>query len=212
MAKANDCRFCKMHNKGLEGKENFPIWENDKYFSLASIGAFVPGWILIIPKEHMCSMKDVYADKEFINFADEALFALRSKYSASIIAFEHGSNKYDSKTSCGTNHAHLHLIPYPKSLFEDMLKSGMSWESCRPDQISSFVGNKEYLFYSEIAEGSSWTNPEGFIHLLNEQNSQYFRKLMAKQLNYEDEYDYKKHPRIEMAIETNSILSNAIAC
>ena len=55
------CRFCDILSGNLKGKEDHPIWENEGYFSLASIGALVEGWILIVPKKHVISMKEVHA-------------------------------------------------------------------------------------------------------------------------------------------------------
>ena len=204
------CRFCDIIGGKVLGKENHPILENNDYFSLASIGALVEGWVLIVPKMHDISMKEIYKEKSFIEFTNCMLNAMKLQYSGPFIAFEHGPNKCNSSTSCGTNHAHLHLVPYPKSLYVDMIKSGLIWESCATSQISSKAGTNEYLFYSEISSDLSWKDPKGFIHILQQPISQYFRKLIANQLGCADEYDYKIYDRIELAIETNSVLSRAM--
>jgi len=205
------CRFCDIIEGNIKGKENFPIHESDGYFSLASIGALVDGWILIVPKKHVLSMKELYNEEKFVNFSDYMLNSLKLQYSGPFIAFEHGPNKCGSNTSCGTNHAHLHLLPYKNSLYADMLSSGLSWESCNTSQISSIAGTNEYLFYCEISANATWGDPKGFIHILKQPISQYFRRLIAAQLNCPDEYDYKNYPRVDLAIETNRLLSRKIA-
>jgi len=206
------CRFCDIIKGYIDGKENYPIRETQNYLSLASIGALVEGWVLIVPKEHTLSMKEFYNKKDFVDFSNLMLGLMRNHYSGPFIAFEHGPNKCGSNTSCGTNHAHLHLIPYSNSLYTDMIGTGLTWESCTTTQISSIAGANEYLFYCEISTDSIWENPKGFIHILEQPISQYFRKLIANQQNRSNEYDYKKYARIDLAIKTNNVLSEAIAC
>jgi diadenosine tetraphosphate (Ap4A) HIT family hydrolase len=206
------CRFCDIIKGYIEGKENYPIRETQNYLSLASIGALVEGWVLIVPKEHTLSMKELYNKKDFVDFSNFMLDLIRNRYTGPFIAFEHGPNKCGSNTSCGTNHAHLHLVPYSNSLYADMLGTGLSWESCTTSQISSIAGTNEYLFYCEISTDSIWEDPKGFIHILKQPISQYFRRLIANQLNCLDEYDYKKYARIDLAVKTNNVLSGAIAC
>lgn len=56
-----DCRFCgisKGYYKYLGVDE--PIHSNQDFFVIASIGALVEGWTLVVPKEHHFSMKDCY--------------------------------------------------------------------------------------------------------------------------------------------------------
>jgi len=204
------CRFCDIIKGHIRGKENHPIWENEEYISLASIGALVEGWVLIVPKKHIISMKELYVEKNFVDFTNYMLDAMRLNYPGPFITFEHGPSKCDSITSCGTNHAHLHLVPYPYSLYTDMLCTGLTWESCTVGQISSKAGTNEYLFYSEIPNNYAYEEIKGFIHILKQPISQYFRKLMANQLNCSDEYDYKKYARIDVAIDTNTVLARAL--
>lgn len=205
------CRFCNVTRGLTVGKENKPIMENDSYFSLASIGALVDGWVLIIPKMHMVSMKDIYTSQAFVDFTNTMLCTMKQIYSGPFIAFEHGPNKCGSTTSCGTDHAHLHLIPYKKSLYKDMLGSGLKWEKCDANQISSYAGSNEYLFYAELSYNTSWEDHKGYLHILEKPVSQYFRRLIANQINRTNEYDYKKYAHIDVAIATNRILSRAIA-
>lgn len=207
----NTCCFCDINAGKAEGIENKKIQENEKYFSLASIGPLVPGWILIIPKNHILSMKDLYNQNDFIDFANETLRTVKRCFPGPVIAFEHGPSKHNSVTACGTNHAHLHLVPYRSSLYPDMVATGLAWESCTASQVSSIAGVNEYFFYSELPSNSSWKDPKGFIHVLEESESQFFRQLIAKQLGRSDEFNYKKFPHTHLAIETSLTLSRVSA-
>jgi diadenosine tetraphosphate (Ap4A) HIT family hydrolase len=204
------CRFCDIKSGKTISLENLPILAGDNYFSLASIGALVNGWILIIPKEHTCSMKAIYAKEDFIGFVNQMLKRLWTHYNSSVIAFEHGPNKMNSETACGTDHAHLHLVPYSGSLLNAMFETKLCWEKCHASQIASAAGDNEYLFYSEFPVGSQWIDPVGYLHILKTPISQFFRKLIAQQLNCAEKYDYKKYSNIDGAIYTQQLLSSQI--
>ena len=55
------CRFCDIIN----GKYHFeeidePFASNEDFIAIASIGALIEGWSLIIPKKHQLSMSNLY--------------------------------------------------------------------------------------------------------------------------------------------------------
>jgi diadenosine tetraphosphate (Ap4A) HIT family hydrolase len=204
------CRFCDISCGNIGKRENQIIWETDKYYALPSIGALVEGWLLIIPREHTISMKDLYGDNEFKEFTNIVLGKMRSQYPGAFIAFEHGPNECGSNTSCGTDHAHLHIVSYQNSLYKDMVIAGQKWEGCESEKISLKAGENEYLFYTEIPTGSTWLNQSGYMSVLEQPCSQYFRKLIANQLNCPTEYDYRAYPRVDTAIRTSRVLSSAI--
>ena len=146
----NNCRFCNI----VDGKYQYteidqPFVSNDAFIAMASIGALIEGWSLIIPREHQLSMKNIYDKHEFADFLGTVIPLLVQQY-GSLISFEHGSNKEGSITACGTDHAHLHLVPYYGSLFSDLQSSGLRWIQCRVSEVASRVGKNEYLFYSEL--------------------------------------------------------------
>lgn len=141
------CRFCSIANGGefLKKPENTKIAENKAYFAISSVGALVEGWTLIVPKEHCCSMKALYSEKLFSEFSSKVLKALTTRYGP-VVAFEHGPNREGSATSCGTNHAHIHFVPY-HSLTDNLNNTGLEWLMCTASQVDNLVGNNEYLFY-----------------------------------------------------------------
>jgi len=211
MINLSECRFCNIYKGNVDGKENSPIWEDENYYALASIGALVPGWVLVVPKEHMLSIQHLYGKYDFVRFTNKTLHGMRLRYASPVIAFEHGSNRCDSATSCGTSHAHLHLVPYHKSLRSDMLAHDTNWERCSASQIPVLADGHEYLFYAELTDTCRWEDPVGFLHVLEKSRSQYFRQLMANQLNCVGEYDYKRYPRTDVAIKTKSELVKILA-
>lgn len=202
MGPFNNCRFCNI----VVGKYQYaeidqPFASNDAFIAIASIGALIEGWSLIIPKEHQLSMRNVYDKPKFTDFVGTVIPLLVKQY-GSLIAFEHGSNKEGSITACGTDHAHLHLVPYCKSLFSDLQSSGLRWIQCQASEIAPRVGNSEYLFYSKLGVKKAWNDPVGYLHVLKRPISQFFRQLIAARTGHAETSDYRRFPYLDAARQT----------
>lgn len=186
------CRFCDI----LEGKRNIgmidnPVLINSQFYTLVSIGGFIEGWSLVIPKEHTYSMRKFYTNTLFINIANEMLKKIRKIYKKKCIIFEHGANHEGSITACGTNHAHLHILPYEKSLLDQMFGNCIQWVKCGIKDIADIVQDKEYWFYAEDVVNIE--EAKGYIHIIEKTESQYFRRFLAEKEGYLQEYDYKSN-------------------
>lgn len=202
---AEECRFCKIFKgNGVLEKIDTPIIKCEKYIAVVSLGAFVSGWTLIIPKEHTFSMKEVYHDWDFIDIANKMLIKLNKVYNSKCIIFEHGANHEGSITACGTNHAHLHILPYNKSLLLDMKQDGKEWIECGISDVKNIVGDNEYWFYGENIDGIQ--NAKGFLHIIRNPESQYFRKILAKKEGILKKYDYKQFNFLDKTEETYETL------
>lgn len=201
-----NCRFCGI----VSGQYTFdtidePFAISDLFMGVASIGSFIEGWTLIIPKEHSVSMKSYYERREFVNFVNSVI-PIITKHYGPIIAFEHGCNCESSLTSCGTRHAHLHLVPFEGTLHSGLEGSSLDWVKCRASEINKILKNNEYLFYTELGR-DTWDDPLGYVHFLNQPRSQFFRRLLANYSGKPDVFDYKLFPFIETAKKTHYKLS-----
>lgn len=205
------CRFCNIVSGNYQHAGiDQPFARNDEYLAIASIGALVEGWSLVVPKAHQLSMKNVYGDRAFTNFVGVVMSRMVRKY-GSLIAFEHGSNHEGSATSCGTNHAHLHLVPFADSLVGEMRNSNLEWSRSPATDIASIAGTSEYLFYADLGSSGIWDNPSGYVHVLTNPISQYFRHLIALHTSQFDKYDYKQYPFLQKARRTRNILIENMA-
>ncbi|MFZ5993413.1 MAG: hypothetical protein ACOYU4_00240 [Thermodesulfobacteriota bacterium] len=205
------CRFCDIV-LGLHQYSGIdePFASNDEFFAIASIGALVEGWTLIIPKSHQLSMRDKYNSPLFGDFLGPVLSALIHRYGP-LIAFEHGANTEGSITACGTAHAHLHLVPFGGSLFRELQNSEMKWIECHASEIASKSGEHEYLFYTELGTKELWQDPVGYLHVLKNPVSQYFRRLIARRIGQSKVSDYKRFPHLDTARQTRSVLASSFA-
>lgn len=206
--KPKNCRFCAIADGDYQYTEvDEPICSDGNYIAIASIGALVEGWTLIVPRKHQLSMRDNYASKSLPSFINRLLPVLVREYGP-LIAFEHGANAEGSITSCGTDHAHLHLVPYKDSLIQKMNVSLQPWSQCYASKIEEVSSKQEYLFYYEVGIQSTWDDPKGYLHILTKPISQFFRHLLATDLGMSSEADYKLHPHVETARLTRKTVSS----
>ena len=201
-----NCRFCDI----IDGQYRYfgidePVGENDDFIAIASIGAMVEGWTLILPKNHQCSMKSLYQKQSLLNIINLIAHKLFNAY-GHLIVFEHGANRNGSPTGCGIDHAHLHIVPLRESLHQELKASGLNWITTTPLKIFSIAGDKEYLFYSELSVEKNWLDTVCYIHILERPVPQFFRRLIGKQIGKADTTDYKVFPYLKIAKQTRSTL------
>jgi len=200
------CHFCKIASKiEVEAEHDRPILESNEYFAIPSIGGFVEGWSLVCPRDHMLSLRQHYSRESFHSFLRIVTERI-SKCYGRVVMFEHGSSCAGSPTSCGTDHAHLHVVPLRFSLVEQLMQCGRSWQQVRASYISQIAIHDEYLFYTDDVQSN---DPIGLLHVLKEPTSQFFRYFVAKALQCEEEYDYRKFPFLPLAVRTRTALAGS---
>lgn len=207
MPKTPDCRFCQiMDGHFVHGKADLPFGESSEFVSMASIGGIVDGWSLVIPRKHGLSLRDYYGTKEFALYVQEIVQKIEAEYGPTVI-FEHGSNHCGSLTGCGTDHAHLHIVPQQFPLTMMLAESGISeWHQARASEICSLAEGGEYLFFSA---NSNANDPIGFFKKVDHPSSQFFRRAIAAVIGKTDVSDYKKHPFLDASIRTQERLAKA---
>jgi len=155
-------------------------------------------------------MRNNYKSSELCLFVDKVLSIMYQRYGR-IISFEHGANHVGSMTSCGTDHAHLHLVPFGESLIGDTENTNITWARCSASEIETVNNTGEYLFYCDLESHKKWAEHVGYLHFLESPISQYFRRVIAGRLGVGDIADYKRHPHIDLATKTRMLLSGLAA-
>lgn len=200
MKPIRDCRFCNILQGIYEYQEvDMPLIETEQYTMICSVGSFIPGWSLIVPKKHDFSMRKYYTDSNFFEFFHAAKKLIEKTYNSNVIAFEHGANNKNSLTSCGTCHSHLHVLPFNDSLIEDITRD-RNWIICNFSEIKKIVGKNEYLLYVDVMDKID--ESQCYVHILKEETSQYFRKILAHHINYKEDYSYKTNLLLENAAQS----------
>lgn len=194
------CKFCEI-GAGTFGNEiDRPVCENADYYAISSIGGFIPGWTLIFPKAHKLNMSVDYESPSFQDFVRKVTLVVSKEYGR-CVHFEHGAATLNSQTGCGVNHGHLHIVPFSKSLESLALtnRPNANWRRVQSKYISTVGQGSEYLFCSD-----DFGNIEaaGLLSLLENSESQFFRKLISASLGLNSLYDYKQHRFEELSLST----------
>jgi len=170
------------------------IVENKNFVVVPALGSIVPGYLLIVPKQHVLSMAKLSIDllNELIDFSIR-IEKLQSNYWGLPIIFEHGMcSKTESAGAC-INHAHWHMVPGNW----DLLSANLKYM-----QVPSFLnfaknnkGNKPYLLFINKDKQSFIIEEEGIPH-------QYFRRQLARLIGEAEKWDYVVYPFFENMKET----------
>lgn len=196
------CRFCEfLTTDASQSRLNTPWLQCDEYAALVSLGALVPGWSLVCPRTHQVNMAQQFQNDDFWDFMHDVQLHLSQSYSDPIRFFEHGPLVEGSATGCGTDHAHLHAVPLGFSLVNETLaySSELEWCGCLVTDIADIAAGNEYLFMADELNGP---DTHGYIAVLDESTSQFFRKMIANRLGLSTHFDYRHFPMKDIVEES----------
>lgn len=209
----NTCEFCNEFRGGnangfrlLFEKSNLPsriIQETQHLIAVSALGSLLPGYILVLPKEHILSFAQLKA--QFFSEVDTLICEIRWKVQQSIemntVIFEHGMiTSSTPSVTCGAcvDHAHIHICPTLNDFTPDLDESSATRHMInRLDELSNLKTN--YLFYESL-DGKKIV-----YELLKPVPSQYMRRLWANVLSIPDQWDWAIYPMPENIIKTLSI-------
>lgn len=194
------CTLCRTVTSGrhLEGTSCLPwdehLLSTDGTVALASLGAIVPGWVLILPRRHVLNVASLYAHelKEFWQVHELAIDRLRAHFGSPVVSFEHGPMQPGSPVGCTVDHAHLHVVPCDIHL-PDAARAelpGLSWMPFDRTAYRHLLSlGKPYLTVQD-ASGTWWAASSNAIP------SQALRRVIATHVGLRDTYDWRAHPCI----------------
>lgn len=172
------------------------IHETSNFAVVPSQGALVPGWLLVIPRRPMINLTHLNAvETEELNTLTIYLRRRLSLFAGDVFEFEHGAHALGSVTGCGVDQAHLHVVPLPFNLLQACRTADPSaWLELDPAFPWQSLGG-EYLL-ARHGENSA------IATAVSTPQSQWFRKLIAKQVNKPNCWDYRAFPFYEAVSET----------
>ncbi len=115
------------------------IWEDDRFLILPTIGCFIDGYVMIMPKRHTFSMAQLDKDElvELGKLTSQLYYKLKRKYGELMIA-EHGAVNCDIRGAQCCDHAHLHFIP-------TVTQERLELASLQYSEVSQYCGNTPEL-------------------------------------------------------------------
>lgn len=200
---------CLCLNLGADSQSdiwNKPLIESENFVVIPSLGALVPGWVLLLPKGHYLSMGAL--PPSMIGEMEEVKRDLASRLSEAfgeLCAFEHGPGRAKRDVGCGVDHAHLHVVPINFDLrraAQPLLPDDLGWSAASFDDCRRAYGiGRDYLYLEQpLGNGS--------IAVHDDFGSQLFRRAIANQLGLSDEYNWREHPQIAHIVSTVQTLQN----
>ncbi|MFZ1291212.1 MAG: hypothetical protein WAR79_14040 [Melioribacteraceae bacterium] len=196
-----NCQFCVDYS--TENLRERIIWEDEKYSLFPTLGCFIEGYCLYIPRHHKTSFAQLEENELNNSFSNLTTFSncISSSFMSPVIIGEHGSGSKSCGASC-IEHAHIHLIPCFKPLL--MLKQYIEVGGI-PVKINDFVSLRNfkdypYLYLSiDLKNHFVWTNVEKF-------EKQFIRKASANIYNIGDFYNWRVYPFESKMKETYNTL------
>ncbi len=195
------CRLC--HNSLFQNSMepwNKPVFESPNFIVLASLGALIEGWLLLVPKEHFICIGAVPESltSELQEVKSIVVSALQQTY-GKVCAFEHGPSAANLSIGCGVDHAHLHLVPLSfdlASVASSFLPENLRWsEAGLKECQKTFLRGQDYLYLEQpMGAGRISTHPRF--------GGQIFRRAIAAQMGVSDQFNWRDYPQIQCVSAT----------
>lgn len=180
-----------------EGLKDRIVAETNNFVVMPMIGPLVPGYLLLLPKQHYSSYAKV--PEELIEEAiivKEAIRDIFKTHYGNAVVFEHGALNKMKKGACCSDHAHLHIVAVDVDVLKEFPQYGFIMRKvnslmCVKEQIER---NVPYLFYE---------NQEGVAVLMDAPvvEAQFIRKLLATRIGAAERSYWNKNMQIEWMID-----------
>jgi ATP adenylyltransferase len=109
-----------------------PLFESHSFVALPTVGAFIEGWLLVVPRAHALNYARISDDKwdEAENFLSEVSRLVEAEY-GQVAVFEHGPAARHSAVGCGVDYAHFHIVPTAHDIYKysALISSDIKWRS-----------------------------------------------------------------------------------
>ncbi|MGH7021976.1 MAG: HIT domain-containing protein [Caulobacteraceae bacterium] len=177
---------------------DIPIYADRDCVVLPSIGSMVPGWSLVVPRQSARNLASLKTDERraLIPAKDFVATTLHT-FGGEVFEFEHGPAQLGSKTGCGVDQAHLHLVPMTFDLGEAVwaVHGGQRFQADQADPWSLIELDRDYWLVRSRRTGA------GLIVYPQEPVSQGIRRVIASKLGLEG-WDYRQDQFGENALKT----------
>lgn len=187
-----NCIFCNLEKNKIE---NTILDEKNHFYILPTVGSLVDGYILVVSKRHINSMSELTKNEmdEYNFIIEKYRNIFRDIYGKYPIVFEHGSPVSDNSIRANSViHAHSHIVNHA---YLDELKIIKRLNFKPIQRIEDIKSNENYIMYIN-------NNNFKYVTYNFEPISQLMRKLIAKDLKYEDKFDWKKEKFMDNIIKT----------
>jgi ATP adenylyltransferase len=200
----HQCFMCsELHQESRE-LWNEPLLSTEHFVVVPSLGAMLPGWLLIVPREHQLTISECSSQvyEELEELKSETTLLLESTYETGVVEFEHGPNRPNLRVGCSVDHAHLHAVPVAENLLDSAITMfpDIQWQRTNGTAMFGDVGGRSYLYFSDQSRNE-------YLSTSNQLPSQMFRQVIAELIGRPNEWNWRAFPCIDQATETAQIVS-----
>lgn len=201
-------KYADQHFQNSMGIWNLVLFESRSFIAVPSIGALVPGWLLIVPKnEALCvGALDDERHEELMIFAAQVMRKQEECFGP-IAMFEHGPAMKSSCVGCGVDFAHLHLVPVKYDLHSGAVRAAptLKWGPAKGFEVLSGL-HKKGISYLYLWQPDIYSNP--IVGTGSSIPSQLFRRVIAGYMGDPSKFDWKTNPHIENIQNTIDVLTS----
>jgi len=180
---------------------NIPLVQTASFVALPSLGAIVPGWVLIVPRIRSVNLAALTPAQrqDLAELRSTIVETLSAHFDGEIFEFEHGPATAGGLLGCGVDQAHLHVAPLHFDLLDAI--AGVS-------QVASVETADEHDPWAAVRAGADYwmarhvrTNTS-LIAYPDTPISQGIRKIVAAHAGDQAAWNYRTHPHLEHVYET----------
>lgn len=203
------CQWCDDFRRPVLDRPpwNRPVLAGPGFEVFPSLGALVPGWLLVAPVEHRLRLANCSPEER------QTLTVVRHQVHDELVAtfgpvvtFEHGPRAPGSPVGCTVDHAHLHVVPVHGPVFEIArdLAPELAWERVPSMDAAwdSVEATDAYLAFE--SDHVTWLARDRADQI----PSQLFRRAIAK-VSEHSEWNWRTEPHVGNVNLTIRILSSA---
>lgn len=187
-----------------------PLRRSNSFDVLPSLGALVPGWLLVVPRRHRLRLADCDLDE----FEDlEAVYTavrreLKSAIGGPVIAFEHGPSRPNTAVGCSVDHAHLHVVPVATDVFAAAraVAPHLEWSTAQGHFVDVLKGIEQDQAYLMLVDD------DGLVRVSQDADlpSQLFRRAISELAGQPNQWNWRDYPRHDVVQATIDGLGAAV--
>lgn len=203
---SKDCPYCKCFLNNFSSKKfdesNKIIYESTNFVVMPTVGQFIKGYLLIIPRKHVMSMAELSPElqKEFMSVLNDINFILKLTYPINdILVWENGTGAGGiGKAKNSIVHSHVHIAPSrltAKSIqeFSKFPLTKITYEDL------PLYGKHSYLLIKGVTTREWWINDNPDLYIPR----QYVRQLIAEEYGFSgNTWNWRTNPFIYLIKST----------
>lgn len=197
------CRFCEqIAASGGPSDDWAVVAETEHLLAVPSVGALVPGWLLVLPKDHHLNFASAVGASSTIESELAVIAADWENRFGPLTWFEHGPKDAGSDVGCSIDHAHMHLVPLGNINLLPAAEAFLPTIHFEPigelSEVKRAISEDRSYLYLQLPSNTHWLASSNRIP------SQSLRRVIAAEQGRGGEWDWKQFPRHDLLRETIS--------